>query len=216
MPLPQSQWLILGAGGHAGVVLRLLQTLQQPVSGYVSPESDSKRLALLSWQGDDPSLTTHDPLLTSLANGLGSAGPIVIRKQVYEHARSLGFRFPNLIHPQAFASAVVHSAKGLQVHAMAVINGDVEIGENVLINTAATVEHDCMIGNHSHVASGAVICGEVSIGQACHIGANATINQGLRIGDGAVIASGSVVIHDVPSHTLMAGVPATVKKQLAP
>lgn len=46
------------------------------------------------------------------------------------------------------------------------------------------------------------------------IGAGAIITDGVRVGKGAVIAAGAVVTQDVPSHTVAAGVPARVIKQI--
>ena len=37
----------------------------------------------------------------------------------------------------------------------------------------------------------------------------------VRVGEGAITAAGSVVIEDVPPRTLVAGVPAKVKKKLS-
>jgi acetyltransferase-like isoleucine patch superfamily enzyme len=37
----------------------------------------------------------------------------------------------------------------------------------------------------------------------------------IEVGDGAVTAAGSVVIEDVPADSLVAGVPAKVKKSLS-
>lgn len=46
------------------------------------------------------------------------------------------------------------------------------------------------------------------------MGGGVTINQGVSIGDNAVIGSGSVVTRDVPSSSIAAGVPATVRRQI--
>ncbi len=46
------------------------------------------------------------------------------------------------------------------------------------------------------------------------IGAGAIITDGVRVGQGAVIAAGAVVTEDVPPHTVAAGVPARVIKQI--
>ena len=54
----------------------------------------------------------------------------------------------------------------------------------------------------------------VIIGKDVWVGANSTILPGVTIGDFCVVAAGSVVTKDVPSGSLVAGVPATIKKRL--
>ena len=51
------------------------------------------------------------------------------------------------------------------------------------------------------------------IGCHCFVGAKAIIMPGVRIGDHCIVAAGSVVVRDVPSGSLVAGNPATIKKQ---
>lgn len=46
------------------------------------------------------------------------------------------------------------------------------------------------------------------------LGASAVITDGVRIGKGAVVAAGAVVTKDVAAHTVVAGVPARVVKQI--
>lgn len=46
------------------------------------------------------------------------------------------------------------------------------------------------------------------------LGAGAILTDGVRVGKGAVVAAGAVVTQDVPAHTVVAGVPARVIKQI--
>lgn len=57
-------------------------------------------------------------------------------------------------------------------------------------------------------AKGITIEDDVWLGSAC------VVTDGVRIGRGSVIAAGAVVTEDVPPHTVVAGVPARVIKQI--
>jgi acetyltransferase-like isoleucine patch superfamily enzyme len=46
------------------------------------------------------------------------------------------------------------------------------------------------------------------------IGSAAVITDGVRIGKGAVVAAGAVVSHDVPPHTVVAGIPARIIREI--
>lgn len=104
----------------------------------------------------------------------------------------------------------------------AVINIGAVIGEGTMIDMNAVVGGRGIIGKNCHIGAGAVIAGVVEPPSAkpvvveddVVIGANAVILEGIRVGRGAVVAAGAVVIEDVPPHTVVAGTPARVIKQI--
>ena len=57
-----------------------------------------------------------------------------------------------------------------------------------------------------------VVTAPIVIGDHVWIGMNVIVLKGVTIGEGAIVAAGSVVTKDVPSHCLVAGVPAKVVK----
>ena len=64
------------------------------------------------------------------------------------------------------------------------VNADTFVDDFAIINTGATVDHDCSIGTWSHVGPGVNLAGEVHIGQGAFIGTGASVipKPGLAIG----------------------------------
>lgn len=56
--------------------------------------------------------------------------------------------------------------------------------------------------------------GEVNIGNNVWIGDKASILSGVKIGDGCIIASNTVVTKDIPSYSLVAGIPGQIIKSI--
>lgn len=76
------------------------------------------------------------------------------------------------------------------------------------------VGHDAVTNNFVSIFPLAAISGFVTLGAESTIGANSVINPGVAVGEGSYVGSGAAVNKDVPEYTLVAGVPAKVKKTL--
>jgi acetyltransferase-like isoleucine patch superfamily enzyme len=123
------------------------------------------------------------------------------------------------------------------VESFACINnavGDVMIGDHTRIGLHNTIIGPVKIGSHVNLAQGITVTAlnhnfnvsdkrideqgvstsPVTIGDDIWIGANAVILPGVTIGNHSVVAAGAVVTKDVPPHSLVAGVPAKVIKQI--
>lgn len=93
-----------------------------------------------------------------------------------------------------------------------VINSCVKIGKHSIINTGASVGHNCIIEYFVHISSQTVLCGEVTVREGAHVDARAVIIPGVKIGKWAFVGAGSVIIRDVHDFATVAGNPGRVIK----
>ena len=77
-----------------------------------------------------------------------------------------------------------------------------------IINSTASVDHDCEFGDGVHICPGAHIAGNVKIGDECMVGVGSSIINGINLGEKSKIGAGSVVIRNVTKSTTVVGVPA--------
>src|SRR5882724_1809526 len=208
----------VGAGGHARVVIEILQLQgQHVVVGLLDARKDKVGSEVVGVRvlGDDALLPElHDRGIHHAFIGLGTVGIKSQRRQLCEKVSSLGFQIVSAVHPSAYISRSAEIGEGATVMAAAVINTSCRIGDNVIVNTGAIIEHDCVIGSHVHVATGACLSGTVSVGTGTHIGTGAVVRQGISIGENSVVAAGAVVVHDVPDNVVVMGVPAKIYKKV--
>ena len=112
--------------------------------------------------------------------------------------------------------------------------GDVIIGDHTRIGLHNTIIGPVTIGCHVNLAQGITVTAlnhnfedsdkrideqgvstiPVTIEDDIWIGANAVILPGVTIGNHSVVAAGAVVTKNVPPHSLVAGVPAKIIKQI--
>lgn len=187
--------ILLGAGGHAKVVLDALKSSGTTPDACLDPDS---RLHGTSFggvpvEGGDDHLAMHPPSLTTLALGVGIPRTSALRKTLYERWRAEGYAFPPIIAASAIYSTSAVLPDGAQVLTRAVVHPGASIGKNSIINTGAIVEHDCAVGEHVHIAPGAILCGGVRVESGAFIGAGAVVLPGVRIGQDALVAAGVVV-----------------------
>jgi UDP-perosamine 4-acetyltransferase len=201
--------VVIGGGGHAKVVLDVLLAAGWPVAGYTDPApAAGAHIGDIPCRGDDDAL----PQLhgEGLSWAIVALGDNALRARMAERARTLGFALATAVHPSAQVSPQASLGAGVVVMPCAVVNAGSTLGDNTILNTSASVDHDCAIGRSVHIAPGARLAGYVTVEDGALVGVGAVVGRGrpLVVGRGAVVGIGSVVFADVPPGTTVAGNPA--------
>lgn len=188
--------IILGKGGHAKSIADTIRMQgDYEIVGYVINDNTSEE------PKDDYPIVGSDEDLETIyqsgvhcaAIGIGYLGKGTIRKKLYEHLKRIGYSLPIIADSTAIISEKVEVEEGTFIGKGVIVNAGVHIGKMCIINTGAIVEHDCQIGDFSHIAVGTVLCGDVHIGNETLIGANATVIQGRQVGDRCIVGAGEVI-----------------------
>ena len=140
----------LGAGGHGRVIADII--------------ARSGDYVLHAWLDQNPKLhgTTvcgsnvvgEDSMLVELYSndvrcafiGLGSIGDAGLRRRIAANTLEAGFSLPTITDPTALISINSDIDTGTCVFPHAIVNPECYIGRCSIINTRATVEHHCQIG----------------------------------------------------------------------
>src|SRR5256885_10981839 len=207
--------LIWGAGGHAKVVADILRQNAYAVCGFLdeaTPDRRGESFCSATVLGDANQL--QKIYESGVRKAIVAFGDNMRRLAVGELLEERGFELITAIHPSAVIAQDALVGPGSVVAAGAVVGPGTEIGRYAILNTAATVDHDCTIADGAHIGPGAHIAGHVQVGRCAWIGIGVTIIDRKRIGARSIVGAGAVVIEDVPDRVLVAGVPAKIIKSV--
>ncbi|MGA7933731.1 MAG: acetyltransferase [Kovacikia sp.] len=211
-----SKVLIWGASGHALVVADIirLQGIYEIVGFIddVNPQRHGENFCGLPiLRGQEQLDSFKDKGIEHIIFGFGDCQA---RLKLSEIACKNGFSLATAIHPNATIAADATVAPGTVIAAGAVVNSGARIGQNVIINTCASVDHECVIEDGSHICPGVRIAGRVKVGRAAWVGIGATVIDRVQIGMGTFIGAGAVVVNDIPDGVVAYGIPARVIRKI--
>ena len=130
------------------------------------------------------------------------------RCEAAEVLDAAGFSLIRAIDPTAVLAGDAVIGEGTVVMPGCVVNPCAVVESQVVLNTAATVDHHCSIEDGAFLAPGVHLGGHVRIGRRAFLGIGCVVADRVSIGEDAQVGAGAVVLEDVPDRTLVAGVPA--------
>jgi len=194
--------LVVGAGGHAKVVLATLSAAHETVEGLLDSQPSRWGTSFLGYSV----LGGLDQLERPGIRAILAIGNNQVRQTLSE--RYTAVDWVSAVHPQAVVHSSVQLGRGSVVFAGAVVQPDTSIGRHVIVNTAATVDHDCVLEDYVHVAPGTHLAGQVRIEQGAFLGIGSVAAPGIRVGAWATVGAGGVVVRDLPARSVAVGIPA--------
>ncbi|MCI8554126.1 MAG: acetyltransferase [Clostridiales bacterium] len=193
--------IILGAGGHARVVADILCLKKEPLLGFLDDNKKGQTVAgypVLGTIAEVERFSNEAQFVIGIGNNI----------QRCEIAQKYVLPWYTVVHPTALIASDAVIGEGTVVMANVVVNASARVGCHSILNTAADVEHDDLIGNYVHLSPHAVLGGTVSVGDRTHIGIGAVIRNNIQIAADCMVGAGAVVVHDILYRGTYVGVPA--------
>lgn len=204
--------LVIGGGGHAKVILHVLERLPQfKVLGYVDPRNGGPLLGYPRLGGDDSLPVLAEKSGIAAVIGIGKVASGGERLKMLADLRALGFALPAVVAPTAQVAKEVVLGEGTVVMDGAIIQPGCVVGKASIINTRAVLDHDCVLGDDVHIGPSATLSGHVSVGEGGMVGVGVSVMQGLRIVSQCTIGAGAAVTEDCMEAGTYVGVPARRK-----
>ena len=199
--------IIIGASGHGKVVADIARLNEYKKISFLDDNEEIKECE------GYPVLGKTEEFVQYNCDFIVAIGNANVRKTIQEKLEAAGKHIATLIHPDAVMGDKVSLGQGSVVMAGTIINSPSKIGKGCIINTSASVDHDCCLCDYVHVSVGAHLAGTVYIGEQSWIGIGACISNNLSVCDRCLIGAGAVVVRSINESGTYIGVPAEKVKK---
>ncbi len=178
--------LLLGAGGFGRVVLEHASTLYDCAFLDDGDATVVDDVPVIGKTGEMASFYPEYKLL------LVTIGNNKLRERIYKEAATIGFTFPNIIHPTAYVSPRAYIGCGCVILNNAVVQNNARCGDGCILNPGVELHHDSSIGSCCLIYTNSVIRSLASVGNRVWIGSTATVSTSAVVPDDTTIGDGEV------------------------
>ena len=131
--------LLVGAGGFGRVVLEHASSLYDCAFLDDGDASVVDGAPVIGKTGDMISFYPEYKLL------LVTIGNNALRERLYKEAASVGYTFPNIIHPSAYISPRANIGSGCVILNNTVVQNNARCGDGCILNPGVELHHDMMV-----------------------------------------------------------------------
>ncbi|WP_432205351.1 acetyltransferase (plasmid) [Cetobacterium somerae] len=163
--------LILGAGGHARVVIdAALATQNFNIIGFLD-DGDVEEILGVKKLGSICELDKFQNVYYHIALGNNQ-----LRENIGEKIDRE--RLATIVHPKAYLSRDVLIGNGCYIGANVVLNSKTILEDLVIVNTGSIIEHDCILKKASHISYGVLVGSLVEVSKKVYIDMGKIIKRG--------------------------------------
>lgn len=137
---------IIGAGGHAEVVASVILASGDSVAGFYADVPSLWGTAILGAPVLGPVSEITSARCSHTVIGIGAND---VRKKF---AETMDMDWATVIHPFSWVHPEVLIGCGSVVCAGAIVQPGAHVGAHVILNTKASVDHHCRVGDYAHIA----------------------------------------------------------------
>ena len=172
--------LIIGAGGHGrSLAEAVLLKGEFSLTGFLDdafPQLDDVwGVPVLGGVSDFACWRSEsDCAIVAIGNN-------AVRKRMTENVREAGFEMVTIVHPSAGVSPRATIGAGSAIMAGAIVGTEAQLGEGVIVNCAAVVDHHCRVGDFGHLGVNAAMTGGSVLGALAWMQAGSAIGYGVEI-----------------------------------
>ncbi|MBR0523897.1 MAG: hypothetical protein IJK09_02960 [Prevotella sp.] len=178
--------LLVGAGGFGRVVLEHASTIYD--CAFLD-DGDATVVDGVPVIGKTDEMASFYPEYKRL---LVTIGNNKLRERLYKEAATIGFTFPNIIHPSAYVSPHAHIGSGCMILNNAVVQNNAKCGDGCILNPGVELHHDSTIGSYCLIYTNSVVRSLATVGNRVWIGSTATVSTSAVVPDDTTIGDGDV------------------------
>ncbi|MEX2526779.1 MAG: acetyltransferase [Gemmatimonadota bacterium] len=207
--------VVYGAGGLGRELVALAEAMAEwDVLGFLDDNLELNRAIRggLPVLGGAEWLSGEGAWVEGLHVALGVGAP-ALRRRLGRRVLDAGGTLATLVHPSVIPGPRVQVNAGAVVNVGSTLTVDIEVGEGCLVNPGCALGHDVVIGEYAVLSPGVCLSGVVEVAEGAEIGTGAVVLPGVTVGAWSVVGAGAVVHRDVPSNTVVAGVPARTLRE---
>lgn len=189
--------IIIGGGGHAGVVIEaIISAKKYTILGVLDDTKNNTDTChgypVLGKLSEAEIISTR----LNCKNFHIAVGSPKARKVIWQ-SLPMGLNYPNVIHAKSYVSITADIGNGNFFAANSFVGANTMVVNHCIINTNSSIDHDNEIMSFCNINPNSATGGNVKIGKLTEIGMGVNIRNAVTIGENCFIQMGCVVTKDI-------------------